>query len=538
MSNAVNSGRQRERFRLAMCIGPAISMMLALAQIMQLIINDPSAAFSEEIVSQLEAPASNAAPSTGNRLGYHSFFRSKRYAEHHATDRRSFVLTSRNLAGDQLTPTLFRPSIWPHGDSTDPPLSATVQEDSKSVVADNGKYPGESTFVTSYRNDVIVSVDHFMEIDPQGKTVVPVQRNKEISYVTCRFMDYQYAFFFPHFAQQVFRCWSFYRANLDKSPVFVTGQNEYHWKLAMQKDFNRGLLSVLEYAGVQILHPSSTIISGPNGRKSLSGRTKGPILQPNQNHFQMASTEDMASFRQNLMASRNLTDVTSTSCGQPPGSPRIAILTRSRVRRIKNAKEIATSLQRHYKFTRTIPVVYFEKAPFRSQVAVMGSVDILITPHGAQETGVAFLPRCGGVLELLPDGYFFPRFYGTLASTAGVEHAYIYLAKNTSDDTVDIKMRDVTFLYPSFEKVQEGVDILLERRQRCCESLTRQESYTRKLLSALDDELGSHDQLLALDDKSGSPDQFVPFEDEAIFHDQAEALSTTEGFDHSDNQKQ
>jgi hypothetical protein len=86
------------------------------------------------------------------------------------------------------------------------------------------------------------------------------------------------------------------------------------------------------------------------------------------------------------------------------------------------------------------------------------------------------MPKCGGVLELLPDGYFFPRFYGTLASTAGIEHAYIHLANNASSAVVDVKLRDVGFLYPSFRTIQEGVDLLLERWRRCCHDAARMKS--------------------------------------------------------------
>jgi len=254
-------------------------------------------------------------------------------------------------------------------------------------------------------------------------------------------MDYQYAFHFAHFSQQLFRCWSFFRANHDKSPVFVGSPKEYYWKLAMEKEFNRELLRVLEYAGVRVLNASETMISESKDEQSISGRTKGPILWPKETHFQMASKDDMPSFRRHLMESQN-----------------------------------------------EIPVIHFERAPFRSQAALMGSFDILITPHGAQETGIAFMPRCACVLELLPDNYFFPRFYGTLASIAGIQHAYMYLAKNTSDETVDVKDRDVGFLYPSFGKVQEGVDLLLEQWRGCCNSSNQQELVAKDLLRTTDDE--------------------------------------------------
>ena len=476
----MSSTRQGERpNRSTLCFGPAVSLILALAHIIQTILNDPTEAFSEEIFSKLEAPSHPEGQPREHSSGYFSLFRSKPYSEQPNTSR--YLLTSRGEreSEQQQSLRLFRPSVWPYeGMIETPPLNA-VQ---------GGQFPGESSVLTDYINDTIVDVFNFMEMDPIERTIVPIERDESISYATCRFMDYQYAFHFSHFAQQLFRCWSFFRANLDKSPVFVGSPKEYYWKLAMEKEFNRELLGVLEYAGVRVLNASETMISYSKEERSISGWTKGPILGPKETHFQMASKDDMPSFRGYLMASQNLTNILPSFCGRTSGFPRIAILTRQRLRRIKNVKDLAISLQQHYKLDHEIPVIHFERAPFRNQAAVMGSIDILVTPHGAQETGIAFMPRCACVLELLPDNYFFPRFYGTLASTAGIQHAYMYLAKNTSDETVDVKDRDVGFMYPSFGKVQEGVDLLLEQWRGCCNASNPQELHAKDLLRATDDE--------------------------------------------------
>jgi len=449
MSGSDRSGQQKVTF----CIGPVLSLVLALTHIIQLIVNDPTRTFSEEIISKLEGQE-------GRPLSYSSW---TKYTEYHSGDR----LLERTDGGvDDKKEFLFRPSILQYESITDDIYTSTVQ---------GGKYPGESIVLTDYANDTIVSITNFIELDPVGGTVVPVNREENTAYVTCQFQDFQYSFFFPQFAQQIFRCWSFFRANKDKTPIFVASRQEYYWNLAMDERYNQGLVSVMEYAGIQVLNASDTQWSTRLDEQSISGYSRGPILPPQGAHFQMASIDDMASFRETTLASQGFSTIPTSFCGHPSNFPRIAILSRRITRRIKDVLEIAAGLQQHYNLTRRIPVIYFEGASFRSQAAAMSSIDILITSHGAQETGVAFMPKCGGVLELLPESYFVPRFYGTLASSAGIVHAYIYLARNVSDETVDVKLRDVGFLYPSFGKIQEGVDLLLQRWHRCCNGLRQEE---------------------------------------------------------------
>jgi Glycosyltransferase 61 len=81
-----------------------------------------------------------------------------------------------------------------------------------------------------------------------------------------------------------------------------------------------------------------------------------------------------------------------------------------------------------------VRVEYFEGRSFADQVSVMSNTDILISPHGAQLTGLVFLPSpCSAVLEIFPRGYWIPKFFGSLAATSGVhQHACLYLGASNS----------------------------------------------------------------------------------------------------------
>lgn len=481
----MNKEKHGQRKTSRVWAGPAISVVLAGLIIIQTLVNDPTSAFTDEILSQIERPRIAIDPSSDEYHDYHSFFRSKRSIGHHGSDRHISLVKLPGVEHGPEQNLLFRPSIWPY----DAPKASQDTEgiDQTSNEPRNMKYPGKSTVFTDYKRDTIVEVDRFMEMD--DKVVLPKLREKNSAYATCRLRDYQYSFYFPHFAQQVFRCWSFFKSHPDKRHVFVTSQNEndYHWKLVEESKFNRGLLDVFQQAGVEILGNSEVATSESAIQSSISASSVGPLLQPGETHFQVRSLEDMKTFRESTHASQNITKLPSAFCGHPSGVPRIAVLSRRKSRKIKRVRELTANLQEHFNLTYSIPVAYFEEASFRDQVGMMGSIDILITPHGAQETGIAFMPECGGVLELLPDDYFFPRFYGTLAATVGIEHAYIYLAENTSDHTVDVKLRDVGFLYPSFERILDGVEQLMGRWRQCCQGVNRRESLMREFSNLLED---------------------------------------------------
>jgi hypothetical protein len=85
--------------------------------------------------------------------------------------------------------------------------------------------------------------------------------------------------------------------------------------------------------------------------------------------------------------------------------PRVGILNRKSSRILINAQQIlnhlnATSIHGHYTVSES--PIYFEKADFQEQIEFFASHDIILTPYGAQITGVAFMPMCGQLMEIFP----------------------------------------------------------------------------------------------------------------------------------------
>jgi len=141
-------------------------------------------------------------------------------------------------------------------------------------------------------------------------------------------------------------------------------------------------------------------------------------------------------------------------------APRIGILNRKGTRSFENLDD----LERHLETSRQLydpddddgrgllPLVppevssiYFENATFSEQVGFFHSVDFLLTPHGAQSTGLPFLANtaCPHFIEIFPESYVMPGFFGTLSTYSEIRYSYFHVSSSSSlsgadDDDVEL----------------------------------------------------------------------------------------------------
>jgi Glycosyltransferase 61 len=183
-----------------------------------------------------------------------------------------------------------------------------------------------------------------------------------------------------------------------------------------------------------------------------------------------------------------LTDYTAiqTSCPVKdhkgdPKFPRIAILNRHMTsgRHVLNARAIASAIQANFPKL-NVPIVYFENKTFIDQVRFFAAeTDIVIAPHGAQLTGMAFLPPCAAVLELFPPNYLVPDFFGSLAAALNISHSFFYLGDNLDDHNVILPHEKYHFYLPndpnkdaaqcpSVSKIADAVKRLVQNWHDCC----------------------------------------------------------------------
>jgi hypothetical protein len=201
-------------------------------------------------------------------------------------------------------------------------------------------------------------------------------------------------------------------------------------------------------------------------------------IRPQQHYqgspFQTASVDAMVSFRDRLVAAvvqRGGNERQEDFC---PSIPRIAIINRHEKRHIGNVDAIRNAVRSAFELPYDVPIYFFERASLEEQVSIWSSVDVAITPHGGQETGLIFLPACGGLLEFLPHGYYYPNYFGSLAASSGKHHAFLYMSANQSDhschhDNVNGPVYKGDWCPPE-RHIQHGVAILLHQWKECCQN--------------------------------------------------------------------
>ncbi|CAJ1949953.1 unnamed protein product [Cylindrotheca closterium] len=154
--------------------------------------------------------------------------------------------------------------------------------------------------------------------------------------------------------------------------------------------------------------------------------TEKPYVVRN-NAFDVKHYQDL---HQYSAAHFQLKDISSDTCTNE--KPRIGILNRANYswRSILNAEEVALSAAKTLSRDDFIQVGYFENQNLSDQVAFFRSVDILIAPHGAHLTGLAFIDApCSHLLELFPKRYSIPYYYGSLAMSNGKKYSYLYMSE-------------------------------------------------------------------------------------------------------------
>ena len=305
--------------------------------------------------------------------------------------------------------------------------------------------------ITNYTSEAIVPLSKFVKYHDIPLMVQTTSNdNQDKPYATCQFMKYQFAGHLPHYMQQLFRCWSFWLQYKEThTPVYLYfPKKSLPYRRAMVRPFTLGLVAkMLPKLGVQVIgkvpndknvtniNPSiAKSNSGPN-YKDVSVLTIGPLHFPEHVSYQATSTYDMNLLRHLVLQviTSDSSNKTSAATSQPlefaatdhnnydeaiasgcvivdeknDGQrsrrtiPRIAIINRKHNRRIMNSQDIIQDMIQSSDLDsiHDIPEIFFEGKSFEQQVIEMSNIDILITPHGAQETGIIFQPTCGSVFE-------------------------------------------------------------------------------------------------------------------------------------------
>lgn len=289
----------------------------------------------------------------------------------------------------------------------------------------------------------------------------------------CDFVDFQYSKHFPHALQFLLRCVSFWNEHSDKEWFLRFTRQGPHPRLKRVPKFSKikrmakgrrktiyfldGFILDLEKLGATLTYETEPFVSEQEEKDVI------PIEPP----YLMRSPDDAKTLAAQIQKLHSIPQRPTCQTTQPV----VGVLNRaiSSKRSLLNVDEIVGALEyAGY----SVKATQFEGVPYRSQVEFFSSIDVLLSPHGAQNTGLFVMPLCGGVLEVFPDSYFIPDFYGSLAETSGISH-YAMLLSNNSDVAPNphYRSRSVQFC-PNVDDVVEAVDGMVDDWRMCCSNAT------------------------------------------------------------------
>jgi hypothetical protein len=311
--------------------------------------------------------------------------------------------------------------------------------------------------------------------------------------------------------QQLYRCTSWWLAHHPhRSPALLVRKKDRQ-KLA-KNQFASAYIEVLQKTiGLQVLHYLPIAENHRDGHKSIPivvrskdtnkwemdiAITDFALLDPQRRlHDIFASQLPAGTTIEPPCTATTTTTTTTTTTSttliprrqqrQRRRLPRIAILNRNITsgRHVLNAPEIAAAIKKAYP-TISVPIVYFEQKTFLEQIQFFMETDILLTPHGAQLTGMAFLPPCAAVLEFFPNHYLVPDYFGSLAAAINVSHNFLYLGNNFHDHATILPYEKYHYVNkvdklrhkddaqcPDLLNVLSAVTSMVDNWQTCCAPL-------------------------------------------------------------------
>lgn len=277
------------------------------------------------------------------------------------------------------------------------------------------------------------------------------EQNATQSLATCQFhhMD-KFNYHFPHTMQQLYRCWSLWRNQSNPILIFPKKQLPANPFLEgyVGKLTNRVNLT-LQRTG------SGHLPRVPNNTINVQEIQCGGEIPS----YAFERPDDAAQLRDLFLPNA------TQSCN---ALPRISILNRHRKREWTNADKIRIQYQGQQLPMRT---EVFNDKTFQEQIEFFHETDILIGPHGAQLTGIPFMPDCGAVIELFSH-YYLPHFFGSLATASQISHGYIYTINDHSAMTSQRtrqKIRNCP-VSPPPAIVEHAIATMIDKWQTCCHS--------------------------------------------------------------------
>jgi Glycosyltransferase 61 len=241
---------------------------------------------------------------------------------------------------------------------------------------------------------------------------------------------------FPHFLQQAYPCWALWQR-------FRGGNQKNYMILPEERDskYIRSFLDAIKHSGLQVsilqgderLPLDSEWCSSNDAISILAERTfkdsrwDGPV------RWFMNYTEDVEQLQMAVLGS-------DFRAGPSSLIPHINILILDRKKASRDwafasdaTKLLGLELGKLVKVTH---LKSFNGMSLHAQARAMHSADIIVSPHGAQLSNLAYIRPCTVVVELFPRGYYLQFFQSLVISAGGLSYEGYPTGGDRYEDTL------------------------------------------------------------------------------------------------------
>lgn len=308
----------------------------------------------------------------------------------------------------------------------------------------------------------------------QSRVTWPGQRTDHGNTSICKFDARRFTYHLPHAMQSIYACWTLWEAQRGHR-IIAGPPNHKGFGLAVWNDrFLKGLLQVMS-DDFNVTVTTTDQVNETELKQAVDLRIWGGEWYGSA--FFMRR-DDAWKWTERILRSER---IERESCKD---FVRIGILNRhpGYGRSILNARHILDQLLHVFGEKVQVDEVLFEDKTFREQIDWFASQDIVLTSHGAQETGLPFMPKCSAIVEIFPSSYFVPEYFSSLSDSSHVRH-YMMCNDKSRDPIADtkesskteksLKEAKKTNLCPATSSILDDLLTAIRDWDSCCNTLSR-----------------------------------------------------------------
>lgn len=257
-----------------------------------------------------------------------------------------------------------------------------------------------------------------------GVWMTNATENEAACYFSVGSAPYQH---FPHGMQNLYRCWAFWKeqdlisSSLSTKPLQKTLYFPQPFPRSRMNRYWGGIVDdLIASINLTIVQPDPAELGPKNWTSELAKNGIGYTFVGG-GAFSFLKEEHCTSLRQTLLPLHSSIQIKPCFHRRPQ---LIFLNRRSGARSIINGNDLYTALLDLN--IANVSLVHFDDKSFEEQIKTYAESDILVSPHGAQMTGLFMMPKCGSFVEIFPAG-FGVSYFQTLMRSCGLNRRYVHL---------------------------------------------------------------------------------------------------------------